>query len=304
MTKAAYYMDCSAENAGVLDSLDMKLTQDLEVHIGDPSPEALPDLLKGRSHLLNGHTVMDANLLEHLAPELEKIVYLGTGPANYIDMAVAEHLGIRVETVAKYGDRSVAEHAFALMMAAARDVAAMDKALRHGEWLQRSGIELHGKTIGIVGYGGIGREMASLCLAFGMEVQVWNRSDVKLPASVSRVPDLAHLFRTSDIVSLHLAYTPQTANIINASLLSSMKTGSLFINTARAELVDEVALLECLNNGPIGHAAIDTFSTEPISPDEPLLSLPNITLTAHAAWKTPEASRRLLEMGLQKLWAD
>jgi len=304
MPKSAFYIDCSPEAASLLESFDRTLTQNLETHIGDPQLNDLPSLLKGRSLLVNGHTAMSAGLLDHLAPELKRVVYLGTGPANYIDLGAASRLGIEIATVSKYGDRSVAEHAFALMMAAARDVVAMDRALRQGTWLQKPGIELHGKTIGIAGYGGIGREMASMCQAFGMKVQVWNRSPVDLPAPLNRAPDLRHLFQNSDIVSLHLSLTPETTNIIEEGLLSSMRQRSILINTARAELVDLVALHNCLVNGPIGHAAIDTFAPEPISADDPLLKLPNVTLTAHAAWKTPDASRRLLEMGLKALWAD
>lgn len=304
MSKAAFYIDCTPDGARLMDSFERTLTQNLDVHIGDPHLNDLPALLKGRTHLVNGHTVMSADLLDHLAPELKRIVYLGTGPANYIDLAAARRLGIEIATVSKYGDRSVAEHAFALMMAAARDVAAMDRALRQGTWLQKPGIELQGKSIGIVGYGGIGREMASMCQGFGMKVQVWNRSPVDLPTPLNLAPDLRHLFQNADIVSLHLALTSETANIIDADLLNSMGQGSILINTARAELVDPVALHNCLENGPIAHAAIDTFAPEPISADDPLLRLPNVTLTAHVAWKTPDASRRLLKMGLQKLWAE
>ncbi len=302
MTRRGLYFDCSDDMAALLSELDDDFTDGLEISLGDPAPDRLAGLLKGHTLLVNGHTVMDGPLLKALAPELRRIVFLGTGAANYIDEGAADDLGIEVVTVPGYGDRSVAEHAFALLLAAARDIARTDQALRGGGWLRSSGTELKGKTVGVVGFGGIGREFASIAQAFGMNVQVWNRSAVDVPDDMRRLERLGDLFASSDAVSLHLAYTPETRNFIGRDLLAAMRPGSFLINTARAELVAPGALRECLVNGPIGHAAIDVFEPEPPSPEDPLLKLANVTLTPHIAWKTPDASRRLLELGLRELW--
>ncbi len=301
MAGRARYIDCSQEILDLMATLEPALTADIDCHLGDPDPADLPGLAKGYQVLLNGHTKMDGELLRHLSPELEKVIFLGTGASSYIDLRAADENGIEILTIANYGDRSVAEHAFALLLAAARDVARMDREMRQGHWVRSKGMELKGKTIGIAGFGGIGREFAALCQGFGLRVTVWNRSPVDLPGAYERAADLGQLFGDCDAVSLHLAYTEETRRIIGPELLASMRPGSVLINTARAELVDTDALLNALTHGPLGHAAIDVFAPEPPSPDDPLLQLANVTLTAHTAWNTPDASRRLLELGLQAL---
>ena len=304
MTACAIYIDCSADAALLVEQLRGDLAGELVIHHGDPAETDLIDLMKGYERVLNGHTRMTRPVLEGLSPGLKKIVFLGTGAASYIDMAAAEELDIAVVTIANYGDRSVAEHAFALMMAAVRDVAAMDRALRVGEWVQRSGMELEGKTVGVVGQGGIGRTFASMAAAFGMRVVVWNRSAIEVPEGWTQAKNLEDLFSRSNVVSLHLAYNEQTHQLIGDKLMASMPPGAILINTAREGILDLSALRRCLEEGALGHAAIDVFEPEPPAPDHPLLGLPNVTLTAHSAWKTPDASRRLMKEGLAALWAD
>lgn len=303
MTRRALYIDCSPDAARQLADLDAELSDGLDVHHGDPDANDLASLLAGYPLVLNGHTRMPAELLNALSPDLRRIVFLGAGAANYIDLETAEALGIVVRVVRGYGDRSVAEHAFALLLAAARDVAAMDRALRNGDWLQAKGMELRGKTLGLVGYGGVGAAMAEMAHGFGLRVLVWNRRPVDLPDWAARAVDLAALFGAADAVSLHLAYTPETRNLIGAELFGALRPGAILVNTARAEVVDRDALVAALRDGPLAHAAIDVFEPEPPAPDDPLLALANVTLTAHAAWKTPDASRRLLQLGVEQLWS-
>lgn len=304
MPARAFYMDCSADMAILLRHLDDKLVGDLDCHHGDPEQHDLPALLKGYPLLFNGHTVMSAELLKCLAPELKRVVFLGTGAASYIDIDAAERLGVEVVTISNYGDRSIAEHAFALLLAGARDVAVMDRHLREGLWTRPSGRELKGKTVGVVGFGGIGREFAGIAQGFGMDIAIWNRSALEPPEGMRLAPDLPDLFRTCDVISIHLAYLSETRHIIGRDLLQSMRPGAILVNTARAGLIDPRALFESLTNGPLGHAALDVFEPEPPADDDPLLTLDNVTLTAHTAWKTPEASRRLLELGLAELWRE
>jgi D-3-phosphoglycerate dehydrogenase / 2-oxoglutarate reductase len=152
-------------------------------------------------------------------------------------------------------------------------------------------MELRGKTLGVVGLGGIGNEVVRIARGIGMEVIAWNRT----PRPDAGVPlvDLAALLARSDVVSLQLALTDETRGIIGAERLARMKPGAILVNTARGALVDEPALVEALRSGHIRHAGLDVFHTEPLEPDHPLARLDNVTLTSHAAFRTLEASMTL-----------
>lgn len=302
MPPRAVYIDCSDFVLDLLSADEWASVQGLHVHLGDPAAAALPALIAGASGVMNGHTMMDERLLRG-SPALRSIVFLGTGASSYIDTDAARECGIRVRTVRGYGDRSVAEHAFALMLAAARRVAEMDRALRAGAWDPLTGIELEGKCLGIVGTGGIGRALARMAAGFGMHVLAWNRTPI--PADLPcRSVSLDDLLRQADVVSLHLALTPETRGIISAERLALLRPQSILINTARAGLVDNAALVRMLEQRRIAHAALDVFDTEPLQPDDPLTRLQNVTLTSHAGFKTPDASRRLALTALAALRAD
>jgi D-3-phosphoglycerate dehydrogenase len=253
--------------------------------------------LEGAAVAVNGHSPMSNAALEVLAPTLRRIVFLGTGASTYIDIDHAKSLGISVEVVRDYGSRSIAEFAFGLTLSACRQISVMDRSMRQGKWRVLGGPELRGKTMGVVGLGGIGKEMVRISVAFGMKVLAWNRSPVSedLPCQHVSIEDV---FRQSDVVSLHIASTPETDRMINASLLETMKSGSVLVNVARGEIVNTADLLSALQNGPLGHAALDVFDHEPILPDDPLLALDNVTLTAHAAWNTPDADENLMQIGM------
>lgn len=302
MPPRAVYIDCSDFVHALLTSGEWDSVQGLRIHIGDPDAAALRELIAGASGLMNGHTMMDGRLLRD-SPALRTIVFLGTGASSYIDMDAAQECGVRVRTVRGYGDRSVAEHAFALMLAAVRRVAEMDRMLRAGTWDPLAGVELEGKCLGIVGTGGIGRVLARMAAAFSMRVLAWNRMSV--PADLPcRSVELEDLLRQADVVSLHLALTPETRGIINAERLALLRPHAILVNTARGGLVDNVALVRMLEQQRIAHAALDVFDTEPLSPDDPLSRLQNVTLTAHAGFKTPDASRRLALTALAALRSD
>ena len=267
----------------------------LVVHEGDPTPAELAALLSDARVVLNGHTTLDERMLSRAA-HLRSIVFLGTGVSTYIDMSAAARRGIHVRGVRHYADRTVAEHAFALLLSAARDIARMDRDIRSGRWSASEGLELAGRTLGVVGVGGVGSEMARIAAAVGMRVLAWNRSG--LPADVpARPAQLDELLATCDAVSLHVALVEQTRGLIDARRLGLMRAGAILVNTARGALVDEAALIEALRTGRLAHAALDVFDSEPVGPDHPLARLDNVTLTSHAAWKTQAASRRLLQLG-------
>jgi len=276
-----------------------RIVPDLEINVGSPSANETIALLKDAAFAMNDHTTMDAALLEQ-CPGLETIVFLGTGAASYIDLAAAERLGIRVRAYGGYGDQSVAEHALALMFAAGRKLARMDREIRHGRWEPQNGIEFAGKTLGVIGTGGIGKAMIRLGAGIGMSVVAWNRSGVPADLPCEEVA-LGHLLRTADVVSLHLTLNDETRGFIDRDKLGLMKPEAIFVNTARGAIVDEGALVEALQAGRIAHAGLDVFTDEPLAADHPLARLDNTTLAAHAGFATDAASERLLRMALEIL---
>jgi len=290
------YFD-GALDAATIDALPPEVTAGIIFCRGNPVDEAdLLTRLDGATVAINGHTPMSNAVLDRLAPTLKRVVFLGTGASTYIDINHAVSLGIEVLPVRDYGSRSIAEFAFGLVLSASRQIAVMDRAIRRGGWPVLGGPELRGKVLGVVGLGSIGREMVRLGADFGMQVVAWNRRPVteNLPC---RQVSLEEVFQQSEAISLHVASTPETRGLIGAVLLGRMKPGAVLINVARGEIVDQNALIHALKHGPLAHAALDVFPQEPPAADDPLLALDNVTLTAHAAWNTPDAARRLLEIG-------
>ncbi|HSR79479.1 MAG TPA: NAD(P)-dependent oxidoreductase [Hyphomicrobiaceae bacterium] len=233
------FIDCSAimrralDHLGLLPPVGMPrgLGPALVVNEGDPTPAELAALLSDARVVLNGHTILDERVLSR-ATHLRSIVFLGTGASSYIDMSSAARRGIRVRTVRRYADRTVAEHAFALLLSAARDITRMDRDIRAGRWSASEGLELAGRTLGVVGVGGVGSQMARIAAAVGMRVIAWNRSGI--PVDVPAEPtQLDTLLATCDAVSLHVALVPQTRGLIDARRLGLMRAGAILVNTAR-----------------------------------------------------------------------
>jgi D-3-phosphoglycerate dehydrogenase len=296
------YIDCTDFGQSVLTPAILDKVPGLAIHMGDPDPATLEAMLDGAVGVINGHTIMDEAMLKRCTA-LRTIVFLGTGASTYIDVAAAERLGINVRTVRGYGDRTIAEHAFALMLAGARSLAKMDREMRRGEWVAPVGVELSGKRLGVIGTGGIGRELIRMAVAFGMEVVAWNRSGVPadLPCKEVTIDDL---LETSHVVSLHLALNDATVGLIDREKLEKLRPDAILVNVARGALVDERALVDLLRQGRIAHAALDVFEQEPLPQDHPLTTLDNVTLTSHAAFKSREAMVRLLSGGFDLLQED
>jgi D-3-phosphoglycerate dehydrogenase len=226
--------------------------------------------------------------------QLKHIVFLGTGAASYMNVAELKDLGVAVHTIKGYGDTAVAEHTIALMFACARDIARMDREVRGGIWTPQEGMQLFGKTLGVVGLGGIGREVARIAKGIGMEVIAYNRTP---QAGIAQV-DIDTLLGRADVVSLHLTLGDETRGFLSAGRIARMKPGALLINTARGALVDEASMLAALASGHIGHAGLDVFHAEPLKANHRLAAMPNVTLTAHAAFRTLEASMTLLRRAI------
>jgi D-3-phosphoglycerate dehydrogenase len=294
----AVFADATPLMAAQYDAAAAALLPELVIHHG-PAMADWAARLAGADAALVFQTRVSAAML-HAAPALRRIVTLSTSPAGWVDLAAAAARGITVSGVRGYGDRTVAEHALALLLACTRDVAIMDRAIRAGTWQPRAWGELHGKTLAVIGLGGAGREMARLGAALGMQVVGWNRSPV--PAGLPcRVLPLDDALAVADAVTLHLALNDSTRGIIDARRLALLRPGAVLVNTARAALVDHAALVAALRAGRLAAAGLDVFDPEPMAPDDPLRALDTVVLTAHAAWLSPEAARRLLHLGLALL---
>jgi len=201
-------------------------------------------------------------------------------------------LGISVHLIKGYGDTAVAESAIALMWASARVLAQMDREMRAGNWLREDAMQLTGKTLGLVGFGGIAAEVARIAKGAGMRVIAWNRSPKQHPG-VEFVP-LDRLLADSHVVSIHLLLNDETRGFITREKIAAMRPGVILVNTARGAIVDEAAMIEALRSGHIRHAGLDVFNIEPLPKDHPLTKIPNVTLSAHSAFRTPEASENLI----------
>ncbi|MDX6008539.1 NAD(P)-dependent oxidoreductase [Cupriavidus necator] len=279
-------------------SLRIRRDDDLPLAVNrqpDIRPEGLPEALAGAPIAIIDHTHLPTEVA-YQCKGLRHVVFLGTGARSYMNPEQLAELGITVHTIKGYGDTAVAECAFALMWAAARNFSRMDREMRAGNWLRSDAVQLTGKTIGLVGFGGIAQELARLARGIGMRVIAWNRTP-KTHADIEFV-DLDTLLRGSDVVSLHLLLTDETRGLISAGRIASMRDGAILINTARGALVDEDAMVKALGSGKLAHAGLDVFTVEPMPPGHLLTTLPNVTLSAHSAFRTPEANNNLIEAAL------
>lgn len=265
----------------------------------------LIDRLKGADALINirAYSKFDRPLFEAL-PQLKTIAILGTGTDN-VDLPAATEHGVVVSNTPGASTFSVAEMAFTLMLAASKHVPAADRAIRKGEWKHIQGLELRGKTLGVVGLGLIGQEMARMGRAFGMNVIAWSlrRDDERAERVGAKLVELDDLLGSSDVVSLHVRASSQTAGMIGKRELGLMKPSAVLVNTARGALVDEDALVEALKSGQIMAAGLDAFVQEPLPAESPLLKLDNVVVSPHMAWVTDAATTRLREMPVENLIA-
>jgi D-3-phosphoglycerate dehydrogenase / 2-oxoglutarate reductase len=258
----------------------------------DITPDQMPGLLDGAEIVIIDHTPLPTDVARRCAG-LKHVVFLGTGARSYMNPEELAELGIEVHLIKGYGDTAVAECAIALMWAAARGIAQMDREMRAGNWLREDGMQLTGKTLGLVGFGGIAAEVARIALGSGMRVMAWNRSSKNF-AGVEFAA-LEKLLAESDVVSLHLLLNDETRGFLSAKHIAAMRPGVILVNTARAAMVDEAAMIDALKSGHIRHAGLDVFNIEPLPADHPLTKLPNVTLSAHSAFRTPEASENLID---------
>src|ERR1700761_2384224 len=257
----------------------------------DIPSEQMPELLDGAEIVIIDHTPLPTDVAKRCSG-LKHVVFLGTGARSYMNPEELAELGISVHLIKGYGDTAGTECAIALMGAAARGLAAMDRGMRAVNWLREDGMQLTGKTLGLIGFGGIAAETARIASGSGMRVIAWNRTPKTAP-NVEFVA-LDALLAHSDVVSLHLLLNDETRGFVSGDHIAKMKPGVLFINTARGAIVDETAMIAALKSGHIRHAGLDVFNIEPLPSDHPLTKLPNVTLSAHSAFRTPEANENLI----------
>jgi phosphoglycerate dehydrogenase-like enzyme len=253
-------------------------------------------------------TPFDAALLERLA-DLKLLIT--TGMVNRsIDMEAAGRLGIVVSGTPG-GGTAAAELAFGLMLALARSIPEETIRFRQRDpvWQMSVGTDLRGRTLGIVGFGRLGQQMAKYAKAFGMEVVAWSRSLSEEKAAeqgVQRRPELNTLLSEADFVSLHLPLTPETVGLIGRRQFAVMKETAYLVNTARGPLVDEAALVEALKTGRIQGAALDVFDREPVDLDNPLRDLDNLIATPHVGYVTEDTYRTYFNGAIEAIraWLD
>lgn len=286
------FVDANEALAVIMERLEKPGDPKVRIHRDpDIKPEQYPEILDGAEIAIVDHTALPTEVAKKCAG-LKHVVFLGTGARSYMNPEELTELGISVHLIKGYGDTAVAESAIALMWASARVIAMMDREMRAGNWLREDGMQLTGKTLGLIGFGGIAAEVARIASGSGMKVIAWNRSSKTHPGV--EFTDLDTLLARSDVVSLHLLLNDETRGMITRETIAKMKPGVVFINTARGAIVDEQAMIDALKSGHIRHAGLDVFNVEPLPADHPLTKIPNVTLSAHSAFRTPEASENLI----------
>jgi len=287
-------------NPGDLSWEELSRLGNLTVHDRTPPCEVIARG-EGAEILLTNKVPLSRETIEAL-PALRYIGVLATG-YNIVDTAAAAARGVVVTNIPAYGTRSVAQHAFALLLELTNRVGLHAESVRAGEWSRNPDWcywktplrELDGATVGLIGRGKIGDAFARLCEAAGMRV-------ISV-TSQSAPAELDILLSTSDVISLHCPLTPRTQGLINRETLARCKPGAYLINTARGPLIDEQALADALNSGHLAGAALDVLSAEPPPPGNPLLAARNCIVTPHLAWASAAARSRLMRIAAENLRA-
>ncbi len=303
-------LDGYTENPGDLSWEGIAALGELKVYDRTPA-ELVVERIGDAEIVFSNKTVISQEILEQ-CPNIRYIGVLATG-YNVIDVKAAKSRGIVVTNIPAYGTEAVSQYTIALLLELCHHIGAHSDSVKRGDWTKCKDfcywnyplIELAGKTIGIIGFGKIGRGTARIAQAFGMEVLAYNPSPIpeeQLTGKVRQVT-LEELLTGSDVISLHCPLFPDTQGIINSETISKMKDGVLIINDSRGPLIVEEDMRDALISGKVAGAAVDVVSSEPIRVDNPLLTAPNIIITPHIAWAPKEARQRLMNIAVDNLKA-
>ena len=301
-------LDAYTANPGDLDWEKLAALGQLESYDRTPA-NLVTERAAGAEFVLTNKTVLSAESIGRLA-KLRYIGVLATG-YNVVDLGAAGTRGVPVTNIPTYSTPAVAQMVFAHVLHLTQHVATHAEKVRNGDWAScpdfcfwnQQLTELSGRTFGIIGLGQIGRQVAGIARAFGMDVIAHNhRPPSELPNGVE-LGELDEVFEKSDVLSLHCPLTNKNHHLVNAARLAQMKPGALLINTARGPLVDTVALAKALHDGEIAGAGLDVMEAEPPPADHPLYAVPNCHITPHIGWATKSARRRLIDIAEQNVRA-
>ncbi len=295
-------------NPGDLSWDGLKSLGDCTIYERTP-PEKVVARAQDAQIVLTNKAVLDRAAIERL-PNLQYIGVIATG-YNIVDVDAASEREIPVTNVPTYGTHSVAQMVFALLLELTQRVGHHAHTVREGRWSSSEDfcywdyrlVELHGLTMGIVGFGRIGRAVSRIALGFGMKVLIYDIYIVRPEVADVEFVDLDTLFTRSDVVTLHCPLTPETDGLVDAERLAQMKPSAFLINTSRGAVVNERDLVEALEAGGIAGAGLDVLAAEPAERDSPLLSAPNCLVTPHIAWATRAARARLMKAVVQNVSA-
>lgn len=297
-------LDAYALNPGDLSWADFEQLGEIDI-FPRTAPDQILERCRNAEVVFTNKTPMD----QHTINKLEKLRYIGVLATGYnvVDVSAARKNRIVVTNIPDYGTSSVVQMTFALLLELSNNVWRHSEGVHEGKWSASKDwcywdyplTELAGKTMGILGLGTIGQQVAKVALAFGMQV-IGTSGTPKEVEGVNWV-EVDQLFERSDVISIHCPLTPSTQGLVNERKLKLMKQSALIINTSRGPVINEKELARALNNGTIAGAGLDVLSTEPPSIDNPLIKADNCIITPHIAWATKEARRRLMNVALQNL---
>ena len=299
-------LDGYTENPGDLSWAGLEALGDVTVYDHTPFDQTIARI-GGAEIILTNKTPITAEVIA-ACPALKYVGVLATG-YNVVDVEAAKARGIVVTNIPTYGTQAVAQFVFALLLEICHHVAHHNQAVQEGRWSNGRDfcfwdyplIELAGKTMGIIGYGRIGRATAAIAKAFGMQVLAYDAY-----AEGPELTTLEEVLAGSDVISLHCPLSRENTGMINAGTIAQMRDGVILINTSRGPLINEADLRAALLSGKVAAAAVDVVSTEPICMDNPLLGLENCFITPHIAWANKESRQRLMDVAVSNLasWLD
>jgi len=304
-------LDAYVENPGDLSWEPLEALGELQVYDEVPAgnPEEIIRYIGAAQVVITNKTPIGREIID-ACPSVKCICILATG-YNIVDVEYAKEKGIPVCNVPAYGTAAVGQFTIAMLLEICSRVAQHDRTVHEGKWQNSPWwcywecplIELAGKTMGIIGFGRIGRQVGQIAKAMGMRVLAYSRSECAEGRSIGDYVDLSTLLSQSDVVSLHCPLFPETEGIINRETIARMKDGAILLNASRGGLVVEQDLADALQSGKLSAAAVDVVSEEPILAANPLLSAPNCIITPHIAWAARECRQRIIDTTVENVRA-